>query len=125
MTISTELLVTIVLAILGAFWVLIRIIRHLESRKIEELAGDLSDARQSYLSAHKSFSDTDKQVEVIKNQISNLEKENNSLRTEVSELRKKHDEVKDELADMRETIAGFGACYITRKEILRDRDRED
>jgi chromosome segregation ATPase len=122
MTLSNEVLVTIALAILGAFWILIRIIRHLESKKIEELAKDLSEARKNYLSGSSSFAETDKHVEVMKNQIANLEKENTTLRAEAAELREKHDGVLEMLSDIRETIAGFGAYYVTRKEFL---DRED
>ena len=138
-TISPEVAVAIALAVLGSFYTLIRIIRYLDAKRNE-------DAKKAL---EKQVDDLQKQVRELEGQIKGLEAKQQAVVLEsqrleqsrqyfdrtLEQLQKTHgDDVKtifarldvarETLSDMRETLAGFGSNYVSRKEYLDDKNRK-
>lgn len=112
MQISIELAVTIAIAVIGAVALLVRMVRAGDLKRIEcaeKVLEKLPGLLQAIGGLREKVVDLEKKCDV-------LFRKNDDINTEFKE-------VNEGLADIRETIAGFGANYVTRKE-YNDRDRD-
>lgn len=121
---STEVLVTIIIFVLGLLGVLVKMIRDHDLARIAVLERKLAEVQKQALVLTSGLSSS---KEIATNQVDELIRRVDVLERRHDEMTRKHDEngqrfghaleqVRDHIGDMRETIAGFGAIYITRRE---------
>ena len=127
------IVVTVAIAVVAGAWTLYRWIRRLDAKanesKCVEHARHLlevkSDTNKAVEHAEEKFA-LEQQKVILK--IDYLEKEVEALSKKQEREHSKHDElisgIRDVLADMRETIAGFGKDFVTRREFLESKRRD-
>lgn len=137
---AVTLVVTIVVAVMAGGWTLYRFVKGLEAKaktkekevaegKCAEHTRRMSeievDTQKSVAHAEEKFA-LEQQKAMLK--IDYLEKEVEALSKKQERDHTKHDDlisgIRDILADMRETIAGFGKDFVTRREFLEEKRRD-
>ena len=127
------IVVTVVIAVVAGAWTLYRWIRSIEAKAKESKCAEharrllevKSDTSKAVEHAEEKFA-LEQQKVILK--IDYLEKEVETLSKKQERDHSKHDElisgIRDVLADMRETIAGFGKDFVTRREFLESKRRD-
>jgi peptidoglycan hydrolase CwlO-like protein len=101
--------VTIISVIFGLVAALIKIIRDQDMKKIDAIdktVTSIADKQKDLFAVIAS----------INQNISNTSRRLDDLESNVEEIEKKAENQRESLADVRETIAGFGATYVTRRD---------
>ncbi len=110
---DTSTWIAIVTAILGVFGALLKIV------------WDLSQKRLELIEINMNKFVSKEEVEVLRKLIDDMEEQLKSIDSEHDSNSEKLNSIvenlRESLADARETIAGFGSTYVTRKEFYEDR----
>lgn len=99
--------VTVFLAIMSLLGILLRVIRAQDLHRISSLE-----------EAIRPLNGLPTKIENLQSHVKDLTEAHNS--TEV-EFRQKIEKALDQIAEIRETVAGVGAVYVSRREYLEDK----
>ena len=118
--VTPELAAAGITALVGAFWVLVKVIRGQDLKHLREVEKKAQSARTEADAVKNDLTATIGDIKVINVKLDNAEASSLRLSEDVKLCFGKLDDTREGIADMRETIAGFGTNYVTRKEFLEE-----
>lgn len=139
MTIDLTNGIAILVAVLGLIGMLIKMIRDADMKRLVSVEKDRDEAKKEFIALNASLSSTKQRSENNSQAILVTEKRledtmsrhftelnrrldtmDNSRNAAHDKLSKDFDHMREAIADVRETMAGFGATYVSRKEYSHD-----
>jgi division protein CdvB (Snf7/Vps24/ESCRT-III family) len=110
---DTSTWIAIITAIAGVFGALLKIVWDLSQKRLETIETAMNNLVPKG------------EIEALKKALDDMEEQLKSIDTEhdanAERLNEIIENLRESLADARETIAGFGSTYVTRKEFYEDR----
>lgn len=116
--------IAIIGLILGLIGALVKIVWDMSQKRLETLEGAMTQHATREEITHlketieKELAAVKKSLDTAMHQVQNMDRENDA---NAAALFNKLEAIRESLADARETIAGFGSTYVTRKEYYEDR----
>jgi hypothetical protein len=110
---DTTTWIAIITAIAGVFGALLKIVWDLSQKRLELIENGMDK-----LVSKEEVDALRKSITMIEEQIQKIDDEHDTNTEKLNEI---VENLRESLADARETIAGFGSSYVTRKEFYEER----